>query len=156
MNNQLTPISFAGGSLGHIPLLEKVLADSIAKIDPRKLLEYGDPLGMTELLTEIAHLYGNGINYKSIMVTTSAQQALALIINHLSRNKKRIMVQEPAYFGLLRLLKKSSLASIPFAEVKDLEQYELGEAGFATAEFLGKGLSSLSPDSKSLYCVARK
>ena len=54
-------ISFASGSLGNVPVLERVLNKSISKVDPRMLLSYAEPLGLPELRRQIAELYGNGL-----------------------------------------------------------------------------------------------
>ena len=62
-------ISFATGSLGNVPVLEKVLKQSIAEIDHKLLLGYSDPSGLPELRKQIADLYYSGIAKENIMIT---------------------------------------------------------------------------------------
>lgn len=104
-------ISFASGSIQNTPLLEKVLKSAIKKVDVRKLLDYENPLGMEILRERIAALHGTHINKNNVMVTSSSQQALSIIVASLAKKSSRVFIQEPAYFGILRLIKSYA---IPF------------------------------------------
>src|SRR3989344_5432634 len=102
-------ISLASGSLGNNPILERVLKESLSNIDPKILLNYSDCLGLKELRKQISKLYQN-ITEENIMITSSAQQALAIIFNYFK--PKEISVQEPAYFGVLRVLKNIKIKAL--------------------------------------------
>ena len=102
-------ICFADGSLGNVPILESVLKKSIAQIDTKLLLNYTDSLGMPELRHQIAESYNEKLNENNVMVTSSAQQALNIVFDKLvNSGRKELFLQEPAYFGALRIVKKYS------------------------------------------------
>lgn len=147
-------ISFASGSLGNVPVLEKVLKQSIAEIDPKLLLGYSDPSGLPELRKQIADLYDSGIAKENIMITSSVQQALGIVFDYLTQERRiEIFVQEPAYFGILRIFRKHQVAK--FTQFEDFETIEdklrNSEYGFVylTSNFhnpTGKTLSSEKKD----------
>lgn len=116
-------ISFASGSLGSVPVLERVLKEGIAKVDARTLLGYADPSGLPELRKQITELYGNGLTEENVMVTSSAQQALGIVLDNLvTERRNEVFVQEPAYFGILRILRKHQDARvIPFEDLGTIE-----------------------------------
>jgi 2-aminoadipate transaminase len=113
-------ISFAGGSLGSVPLLERVLNQSLVEVDSRLLLSYSDPLGLPKLRKQIAGLYNVGLTEENVLVTSSAQQALGIVFDYLMHEEKNeVFVQEPAYFGILRILKKHNNARVTSFESLD-------------------------------------
>lgn len=129
-------ISLSNGSLGKVPVLEKVLQESIKKIDVEKLFDYGDPLGNLELRKKIASLFSERIDKDNVMVTSSSQQALMITMDYLLQSRKRIFIQEPAYFGIVRLSKGKEAAT--FAEVKDLEKLNIQNSIiYLTSNFQG-------------------
>jgi 2-aminoadipate transaminase len=109
-------ISFASGSLGKVPVLEEVLGKALTEVDPATLLGYSHPLGMAELREQIAGLYGGDLTPDNVMITSSAQQALVITFNQLLKSgMKEVAAQEPAYFGVLRILgRDSSVQVAPF------------------------------------------
>ena len=142
-------ISFATGSLGNVPVLEKVLKQSIVEVDPKLLLGYSDPSGLPELRKQIADLYDSGIAKENIMITSSVQQALGIVFDYLAQEiKKEVFVQEPAYFGILRIFRKHQDAKItPFDVFGTIEdRLRTSESGvvYLTSNFhnpTGKTLS---------------
>jgi 2-aminoadipate transaminase len=112
-------ISFACGSLGETRILEDVLRESFSEIDPKTLLFYSNPLGMPELRCSIAEFHGQAQD--NIAITSSAQQALAIVFEQLrDEGRKTIFIQEPAYFGTIRLMKKYPGLKIPFESVEQI------------------------------------
>src|SRR5262249_56921911 len=105
-------ISLASGSLGPVPTLEAVITKGLQQIDPGLLLHYGSALGMPELREEVARLH-TGVSAAEVMVTASAQQALALALDHALRADRAILVQEPAYFGVPRPLPQRPAPGVP-------------------------------------------
>jgi len=116
-------ISFASGSLGRVPVLERVLQQSLAEVDPAMLLAYAEPTGLPELRRGIAGLYGHGLTEESVTITSSAQQALGIIFDALAQEgKDTFFVQEPAYFGAIRILKKYECPQvIPFEDLEAID-----------------------------------
>jgi 2-aminoadipate transaminase len=147
-------ISFASGSLGSVPVLERVLKESISEVDPRMLLGYADPLGLPELRRQIAELYGNGLTEENVMITSSAQQALGIVFYHLT-NKGRtdVFVQEPAYFGILRIFRKQQDAQVvPFEDLGTIEdRLKSSKSGvvYLTSNFHNPTGETLSPEEKA-------
>jgi 2-aminoadipate transaminase len=116
---RMKKISFASGSLGKNRLLEGVLKKAIGKVNAGKLMNYENPLGLPELRESIAKLYGKNITAENVMITSSSQQALAIAIKYLARDKKVFLVQEPAYFGILRLIKNERVTT--FGNLNELD-----------------------------------
>lgn len=115
-------ISFATGSLGNNPIIEEALKDALAKVDVKLLLNYESSLGMVEFRKKIAEIYGRSINEDNIMVTSSSQQALAIVVSYLAKDKKKIFIQEPAYFGILRLARNDDIRT--FETLDDIKRME--------------------------------
>jgi 2-aminoadipate transaminase len=115
-------ISFATGSLGNVPLLESVIREAFLHVDPRPLFFYGDPMGLPELRHLVARLHP-GVDADRVMITTSVQQGLALLFEQLVRERGKILVQQPAYFGMLRLLKAHDLPVTAFEEYPQLREH---------------------------------
>src|SRR3989338_8940086 len=111
----MNKICFTTGSLGSVPVLENILKQSLSEMDVKILLNYSDPLGLPELRKQIAELYGKGITEENVLITSSAQQALGIVFEYLTQErKKEFFVQEPTYFGALRILKHQNSEVIPF------------------------------------------
>jgi 2-aminoadipate transaminase len=141
-------ISFATGSLGSVPLLESVIGDALRHVDPGLLLRYGDPMGMPELRHRIARFHP-GVDADQVMVTASAQQGLALVFEHLLGEGCTVLVQQPAYFGALRLLKAHGLAAGTFYEGREvLEGIGTASALYLTSNFQNPTGVSLSAGEK--------
>jgi 2-aminoadipate transaminase len=130
-------ISFATGSLGSVPLLESVIKEALGQVDPSLLLFYGDPMGMPELRRLIARLHPR-VDADQVMITTSVQQGVALVLEHLLREGGTVLVQEPAFFGVLRLLKAHGLSARTFNDYRQL----LGDIGTARAVYLTSNFHS--------------
>ena len=146
-------ISFATGSLGNVPVLEKVLKQSIAEIDHKLLLGYSDPSGLPELRKQIADLYDSGIAEENVMITSSAQQALGIVFDYLAQEgKNEVFVQEPAYFGILRIFRKNQDAKVtPFEDFGTIEdRLRTSESGvvYLTSNFHNPTGETLSSERK--------
>ena len=72
-------ISLATGSLGQSRVLEKLLKISLEKISPADILDYSDTSGLPELRVALAALHDNIVSGDNIFITSSGQQALALL-----------------------------------------------------------------------------
>lgn len=117
----MNKISFASGSLGKVPVLEEVLGNALTQVDPKSLLGYSHPLGMPELREQIAELYGGNLTPDNVMITSSAQQGLVITFNQLLKSgMQEVAVQEPAYFGVLRILGRDpSVTVTPFENIDE-------------------------------------
>ncbi len=147
-------ISFASGSLGSVPVLERVLKESISQVDLRMLLGYADPLGLPELRKQIAELYGNGFTEENVMITSSAQQALGIVFDYLAgEGRTNIFVQEPAYFGIFRIFRKHQDAQLmPFEDLSTIEDsLRTSENGivYLTSNYHNPTGETLSPERKT-------
>ncbi len=153
-------ISFACGSLGSVPVLERVIKQSLSEVDPEILLNYGDPLGLPELRKQITELYDGNITEENILITSSAQQALGIIFDYLlQEGKNEIFVQEPAYFGTLRLLKKQNAKIIPFENLETIED-KLNDTEssviYLTSNFHNPTGETLSQERKKEWAISAK
>ena len=109
----MNEISFASGSLGKVPVLEEVLGNALSEVDTGSLLDYLSPLGMVELREQVAGLYGSNLTAENVMITSSAQQGLVITFDHLlSFGMHEVAAQEPAYFGVLRILGRESSVNV--------------------------------------------
>ncbi len=133
-------ISFASGSLRNVPVLERVLRQSLSEVNTKMLLGYADPLGLPELRKRVAELHEAGLTKENVMITSSAQQGLALVFEYLEGNgKASTFFQEPAYFGAIRILKKKPsnhlIASSEFKNLESLLVKETPAAIYLTSNF---------------------
>lgn len=156
----MNKICFATGSLGNVPVLEIVLKQSLSEVDPKILLNYGDPLGLPELRKQIAELYGGNITEENILITSSAQQALGIVFDYLLQEEKnKIFVQKPAYFGTLRLLKKQNAKIIPFENLETIEDklnYAELSVIYLTSNFHNPTGETLSEEEKKKLAISAK
>ena len=146
-------ISFASGSLGNIPILEGVLKRSLSKVDTRILLGYAEPLGLPKLRTQIAELYGQGVTEENVMITSSAQQALGIVFDYLANNgRNEVFVQEPAYFGILRIFRMHQNVKVtPFEDLGTIEdRLKTSETGivYLTSNFHNPTGETISSEGK--------
>jgi 2-aminoadipate transaminase len=138
----------ATGSLGRVPLLESILKEALRQLDPGLLLHYGEPMGMPELRHRIAGLHP-GVDADQVMITASAQQGLALVLEHLRHTGGTVLVQQPAYFGALRLLKAHGLSAVAFHDYRELlEGIRIARVVYLTSNFHNPTGGSLSPGEK--------
>jgi DNA-binding transcriptional MocR family regulator len=139
-------ISFATGSLGRVPVLERVLSEGLRCIEPRSLLSYASPLGLPELRRSIARRH-RGAREEEVLITSSSQQALSLVFRHIVRAERRILVQEPAYFGVFRILRGRPV--VTFGDAAQLEtHWRDGDAVYLTSNFQNPTGLSLSQAEK--------
>lgn len=147
-------ISFAGGSIQTSEVAKHALQKSLAQIDCEALLAYGDSMGNEEFKQILAKMHGLELNSSQILVTSSAQQALNLIFETLlDGNRKVVLVQEPAFFGVFRILKQNpQIRVVPFRTAGDLLQNLKNERNavvYLTSNFATPSGDSLSEDQKS-------
>ncbi len=157
----MNTISFATGSLGNVPLLEKILQQSLTEIDPKIVLSYADPLGLPQLRAQIARLYSPELTEENVMITSSAQQALGIIFDYLLHGvEKDIFVQEPTYFGTLRILRKyQSVKIIPFQNIETIEneiKKSLNGIIYITSNFNSSGKSLSQEEKNTLVKIAEE
>ncbi|MFH1173611.1 MAG: PLP-dependent aminotransferase family protein [archaeon] len=105
----MNDISFGTGSLGRNALLEEVLRKSLQGICPEEILDYGDPLGLPVLRAYVANVHGTTLDH--VLIASSAQQALNMIMQ--AEMPRKLLIQEPAFFGLLRIAKKTYGTTVP-------------------------------------------
>ena len=88
------------------------------------------------------------------MITSSAQQALGIVFDNLvNEGRNEVFVQEPAYFRILRIFKKSqSIQVIPFEELGTIED-RLKTSGhgvvYLTSNYHNPTGKTLSPEMKN-------
>lgn len=123
-------ICFATGSLGSEmanPEIAAALADALAKAShcPELLMSYGPPEGMPELRRIIVSLYSAVIwGPDNVLVTAGGQQALELLFSYLkTTNVNAILLQQPCYFGAVRLVRQEMprIEVCPFSNATELE-----------------------------------
>ncbi|MBI4440641.1 PLP-dependent aminotransferase family protein [Candidatus Woesearchaeota archaeon] len=107
-------INLRCGSLGKLPVLRTMLRDALNAVDPHSLLTYEAAAGLPALRRAVAHLHGAA--EENVLITSSGQQALQLIL----ADRKSIMMQQPAYFGAIRLGKQKK--SICFHTLDELKE----------------------------------
>ncbi|PIN69112.1 hypothetical protein COV93_06705 [Candidatus Woesearchaeota archaeon CG11_big_fil_rev_8_21_14_0_20_43_8] len=98
-------IRFCGGHIGLTPELEEIAKEAICKASERVDLysQYGMIQGLPELRETIIEKMGFDVSIENILITSSSQQALSLAFDSVKTRTK--WIQEPAYFGAIRLLK---------------------------------------------------
>lgn len=88
---------------------------AVCKGSPTALIEYAPLAGEPELRREIAaraSRLGTPVEADDVIVTAGATEALALALRVVARPGDTVVVESPAYFGLLRLLETLGLAAI--------------------------------------------
>ncbi len=148
-SRNLSEISFSGGSLGNIPILEKILKSILLELNPRILLDYSDPSGLTELREEIVNLNKSKLHKENILITSSAQQALEIIFSYFQKEKRKIFLQEPGYFGTMRILKSKNFRIIPFKKVEEiLPRIDRSDVVYLTSNFHNPTGETINPEIK--------
>jgi 2-aminoadipate transaminase len=94
-------IDLSCGSLGEVPLLEEVIQEALKSVDVSSLGYYSDPQGLLELREQVAELYDTTAD--NVLITSSGQQAVHLAFDYV--DKDNVLIQQPSYFGAIRLLK---------------------------------------------------
>ncbi|MDS1136726.1 MocR-like pyridoxine biosynthesis transcription factor PdxR [Nitratireductor indicus] len=92
-------------------------AKNVLRKFPRRLLEYGDPLGQLGLREQIAHHLAKrrGIlcDPEQVVITSGSQQAIYLTLSVLLQARDRIVVEDPCYQNTVDLLRFQKLDIIP-------------------------------------------
>lgn len=148
----MNEISFASGSLGKVPVLEEVLGNALSEVDTGSLLDYSSPLGMVELREQVAGLYGSNLTAENVMITSSAQQGLVITFDHLlSSGMYEVAAQEPAYFGVLRILgRESSVNVMPFENIDEVMESTESRIIYLTSNFHNPTGRTLTEHEKSM------
>ena len=117
-------IKFSTGSLPINSNLQRVIEKSLSEVNINNLFNYGTPKGEEFIRNSIANLYNNSrsesddqkIVMKSddVFITTSAQQGLnisfaTLFGSEVESGKTIVLLQQPCFFGVVRLIKKYCL-----------------------------------------------
>lgn len=119
--NNMEKINFACGSLSNSPVLKDKIKRSIRSIEVDSLLNYSDPLGMGKLREKIIELQKFKAEKESVMITSSSQQALNIILAYfLGESPMQLFIQEPSYFGVHRILKDKKVNTIPFGDIEEI------------------------------------
>eukprot|EP01062_Namystynia_karyoxenos_P048129 TRINITY_DN36561_c0_g1_i1.p1 TRINITY_DN36561_c0_g1~~TRINITY_DN36561_c0_g1_i1.p1 ORF type:complete len:1060 (+),score=265.68 TRINITY_DN36561_c0_g1_i1:78-3182(+) len=108
----LAPLSFAEGSMGALSCTFDAVREGMGLVRPADVLRYGDPRGTMELRERIAELHSTDslpFSAANVRVTSSAQQSLQISFAFLREllPEATVFMQEPAYFGAVRLLGKN-------------------------------------------------
>lgn len=150
-------ISFATGGLGRNELLENVLSRSLQRTCVADLLEYGNVMGDEELRWKIAALFDHSINADNVLITSSAQQGIKIALEYASGFQNRIMVQEPAYFGAIRVLRGLSVSNdiTPFSDIVEKHIHDNSVVYITSNYHNPTGASLLEMVKDSLVQVAR-
>lgn len=113
-------IDFACGSIEPIGLLEDLVRGGLQSQDLSALFSYGDPSGCMGLREELAKAHGRSPD--EVIITSSAQQSLDIIFEALEGRADVVHLQEPAFFGSIRLLRKKLYDVIPFGDFEELKE----------------------------------
>lgn len=145
------PIDLKGGCISDAPILTSILARSLRTIDPSALLDYGDPQGLMALREEIAALHGTSSSH--VLITSSAQQALYLAcefaIGRKIHTPQTLYLQQPAYFGIHRILNKfPETKIIPFSTTSDLNTIRSNSIIYLSSNFQNPTGVSLADQKK--------
>jgi GntR family transcriptional regulator/MocR family aminotransferase len=117
-------ISFVGGvgatQLFPVDGFRKTI-QSVLRRDGSDCLDYGDPAGYAPLRARIAHILssqGVPVHPGNVLITSGAQQALALVAHLLLRPGDVVLVESPTYIGALALFRSLDvrLLGIPVDE----------------------------------------
>lgn len=136
-------IDISSGSIERNVEVENFIADIIAKQDLSEIFNYSNPQGIESLRKEIAKIWENQIDSENIIITSSSQQALSIVIEYLYQTRIRAHVQSPTYFGLLRLLNGSSKM---FTNIHELFEQKIGYG----KEFIYLNSNFHNPSGRSL------
>lgn len=151
--NNLMEISFACGSIGEIPVLQELIKDAMEQVEVDAIFKYAEPFGMLELREEVAKLVNASdfdIGVDNVMITSSSQQGLDIVLDQVVDGKK-VYLQEPAYFGVIRLLKKKSVEGadvVSFADVFELDDVVSGSVVYLNSNFHNPTGNSLTTEDK--------
>ncbi len=94
---------------------QKKIKKSIKKVLNSKINynTYLTPKGLKELRQKIGDIlkkeWKQSINYQDILITTSSQQSINLVIDALLKENETIIVEQPTYFGALDVFKKRKI-----------------------------------------------
>lgn len=77
---------------------------------------YASPKGIKELRAEISNflnrIWNYNVNYQNILITTGSQQSLNLVSNVLLKENDTIIIEQPTYFGALKLFELKNINMI--------------------------------------------
>ena len=153
-------ICFATGSLGEAPVLLDILDSSMSKIDARKLLGYSAAQGLDELREMIVNLHQLLITKDNVLITSGGQQSLGIAFDYIAQHTEKILLQEPAYFGAVRLLKKSKMSVETFSGFSNLDSILRrtdAKAVYLTSNFQNPSGECLPDDAKAAIAgIARE
>ena len=72
-----------------------------------------------KIISILNDLWSQKLNYKNILITTSSQQSINLIVDALLEENDTIIVEQPTYFGALDIFKKRKINIIGLNVEKD-------------------------------------
>ena len=115
-------INFAASrpELDAIPMAEfrRLAKDVIDSSEAREILQLGSPLGYAPLrryLLDQARRTGIARETDDLIVTNGCQQALDLLARLLAPGGETVVLENPAYHGLLRVFKRTGANIVPIA-----------------------------------------
>ena len=111
-------------STGNYNLIEDThLRECIEKVlENNQYHGYSSPKGIKELRTKISSiletLWHFSIDPSNLLITTGSQQSIHLIIDAFLKEKEKILIEEPTYFGAIKVFQnqKLKMMGIPIQE----------------------------------------
>ncbi len=98
-------------NLDALPMkLIRSIMDDVLREEGDQLLQYGDSLGYSPLRKTLGERLG--VPADRILITSGAQQALALAFGVLSESQRTIGIEAPTYSGAVQLVKYHGLRSV--------------------------------------------
>jgi len=145
----MEPLDLTSGSLGYDAVMDAHLKKAIQMVEPKDLLAYEDPLGLPGLRAKIAEM--KGVDAADVIITSSSQQALSIIFSLLTKPKEmpKIQLQQPSYFGVIRLLREHACEVFPFDENKLPDKVHDGSVIYLTSNFQSPKGGFLSEEDKA-------
>lgn len=123
-----------------VPRLSAAQTEELTRLAVGAFTEHTyHPLGLPALRERVAARYcedGLSTRPEQILITSGAQQAIALIVATLVRPWDSVLVESPTFFGAIDVL-RSAQATLVGVEMKDLQRGDVGpDPGQHTLAFL--------------------
>lgn len=86
--------------------------------DVKEFFRYDPPAGRDELrevLSQFLRHHGIAAESGDLIVTSGGQQGLDIVVRHLVSPGDRVMIEQPAYFGVINVLRAAGAHPVPMA-----------------------------------------
>ena len=103
-------------SLGIYNIIDKEVLDKSIKNVLDSNIDYNSyttPKGLKELRIEISKfiksIWNYEVSYNNMLITNGSQQSLNIIINSLLNSEDIVLIEQPTYFGAIKLFKNNNI-----------------------------------------------